>query len=101
MKTEFFSFLREFRGFQKAERGIALMLVLWVLTLLSIMVFEFCYTMRIEATITKNFKEGAKSYYLAQAGINRAIIEIVKTKSAVKKFKGSKKSMVKAEEEDI
>lgn len=101
MKGKFISFLRDLRGLKKAERGIALMLVLWVLILLSIMVFEFCHTMRIEAIITKNFKEGEKSYYLAQAGINRAIIEIVKTKSAVKKFKGSKKSMVKAEEEDI
>jgi hypothetical protein len=35
----------------ETDRGIALMLVLWVLALLSIMVFEFCYTMRIEATI--------------------------------------------------
>jgi len=85
----------------RRERGIALMLVLWVLTLLSIMVFEFCYTMRIEATITKNFKEGERSYYFAQAGINRAIIEIVKAKSAVKKFEGSKKSMVRDEEKDI
>jgi len=94
-----------YRGKQKVnklgmrrERGIALMLVLWVLTLLSIMVFEFSYTMRIEATIAKNFKEGEKSYYLAQAGINRAIIEIVKTKSTVKKSDESKKSMVGDEE---
>ena len=104
MKMTFISFLkllRKLRGFKKAEKGIALMLVLWVLTLLSIMVFEFCYTMRIEATITKNFKEGERSYFFAQAGINRAIIEIVKTKSAVKKFKGSKESMVKDEEKDV
>ena len=82
-----------------AETGIALMIVLWVLTLLSVMVFEFCATMRIEATITGNFKEGANSYYLALAGINRAIIEIVKTKSSVKKFKGSKETMVKGKDE--
>jgi len=88
--------LRDLRGL-RGEKGIALMLVLWILTLLSVMVFEFCYTMRIEATIAKNFKEGARSYYLAQAGFNRAIIEIVRTKSAVKNFKGSKKSMVRDE----
>lgn len=82
-----------------AETGIALMIVLWVLTLLSVMVFEFCATMRIEATITGNFKEGANSYYLALAGINRAIIEIVKTKSSVKKFRGSKETMVKGKDE--
>ena len=84
----------------KANSGIALMLVLWVLALLSIMVFEFCYTMRIEATITKNFKEGEQSYYLAQAGINRALIELIKAQSSVKKFAGSKDTLVKGEEED-
>jgi general secretion pathway protein K len=84
----------------KPNSGIALMLVLWVLALLSIMVFEFCYTMRIEATITKNFKEGERSYYLAQAGINRALIELIKTQSSVKKFKGSKDTLVKDKEED-
>jgi general secretion pathway protein K len=82
------------------EAGIALMIVLWVLTLLSVMVFEFCATMRIEATITGNFKEGANSYYLALAGINRAIIEIVKSESSVKKFKGSEETMVKGNKED-
>lgn len=51
--------------------------------------------MRLEATIAHNFKEGARSHYIAQAGINRAIIELVKAESAVKKFKGSKDSMVK------
>jgi general secretion pathway protein K len=84
----------------KGDSGIALMLVLWVLALLSIMVFEFCYTMRIEATITKNFKEGERSYYLAQAGINRALIELIKTQSSVKKFTGSKDTLVRGEEED-
>ena len=84
----------------ETNSGIALMLVLWVLALLSMMVFEFCYTMRIEATITKNFKDGERSYYLAQAGINRALIELIKTQSSVKKFTGSKDTLVKGEEED-
>ena len=84
----------------ETNSGIALMLVLWVLALLSIMVFEFCYTMRIEATITKNFKDGERSYYLAQAGINRALIELIKAQSSVKKFTGSKDTLVKGEEED-
>ena len=83
-----------------SESGIALMLVLWVLVLLSIIVLEFCSTMRIEATIAKNFKEGERSYYLAQAGINRAFIELIKTQRAIKKFKGAKDSMVDNAEED-
>ncbi len=80
------------------ERGIALVLVLWVLMLLFIIVFEFCSTMRIEATITKNFKEGERSYYFAQAGINRAIIELVKAKSDVKKFERGKETLVDKED---
>jgi general secretion pathway protein K len=85
---------------QRSEGGIALMLVLWVLALLSIIVFEFCYTMRIEATITKNFKDGERSYYLAQAGINRTFIELIKTQRSTKKFKGAKDSLVDDLEED-
>ena len=85
---------------QGSESGIALMLVLWVLALLSMIVFEFCYTMRIEATITKNFKEGERSYYLAQAGINRAFIELIKTNRSTKKFKGAKDTLVDNPEED-
>ena len=80
------------------ERGIALVLVLWVLMLLFIIVFEFCSTMRIEATIARNFKEGERSYYFAEAGINRGIIELVKAKSQVKKFKGSKETLVDKED---
>ncbi len=85
---------------KQSESGIALMLVLWVLALLSMIVFEFCYTMRIEATITKNFKEGERSYYLAQAGINRAFIELIKTNRSTKKFKGAKDTLVDNPEED-
>ena len=85
---------------QGSESGIALMLVLWVLVLLSIIVLEFCSTMRIEATISKNFKEGERSYYLAQAGINRAFIELIKAQRAIKKFKGAKDSMVDDAAED-
>ena len=85
---------------KESESGIALMLVLWVLALLSMIVFEFCYTMRIEATITKNFKEGERSYYLAQAGINRAFIELIKTQRSTKKFKGAKDTLVDDPEDD-
>ena len=89
------------RRTKESESGIALMLVLWVLALLSMIVFEFCFTMRIEATITKNFKEGERSYYLAQAGINRAFIELIKTHRSTKKFKGAKNTLVDDPEEEI
>ena len=60
------------------ESGIALFLVLWVLVLLSVIVGEFCYVMRTEVNITRNFKEATQAYYIATAGLNRAIVELVR-----------------------
>lgn len=60
------------------EHGIALFLVLWVLALLTVIVGEFCYTMRTQMNITRNFKEETQAYYLAVAGANRAIVELIR-----------------------
>jgi general secretion pathway protein K len=62
---------------EKNEKGIALILVLWVLALLSVIVGEFCYAMRTEVDITRNFKAQTEAYYIALAGLNRAIGELV------------------------
>lgn len=59
------------------EKGIALILVLWILTLLTVIVGQFCYTMRTETNITRNFRDDTQGYYLARAGIDRAIREIM------------------------
>ncbi|MBT9438408.1 MAG: hypothetical protein GAS50_04355 [Desulfobacterales bacterium] len=64
----------------KNENGIALFLVLWVLTLLSVIVGEFCHAMRTEVNITRNFKEETQSYYIAMAGVNRSIAELIRNK---------------------
>jgi len=60
------------------NRGIALFLVLWVLALLMVIVGEFCHAMRTEVNITRNFKEQSESYYIALAGINRAVVELLR-----------------------
>lgn len=62
----------------KSENGIVLFLVLWVLMLLSVIAGEFCRTMRTEVNVTRNFKEGTQAYYIAVAGLNRAIAEIIR-----------------------
>ena len=62
----------------KNERGIALFLVLWVLMLLSVIVGEFCYAMRTEVNITRNYKEQTQAYYIALAGLNQAIAGLVR-----------------------
>jgi len=57
--------------------GVALIMVLWVITILCVIVLEFCFAMRTEVHITKNFQEELQLYALAEGGIQRAIAELV------------------------
>ncbi len=61
----------------KSERGIALFLVLWVMALLTVIAGEFCYAIRTEANITRNFKEETQAYYIAVSGLFWAIGKLV------------------------
>jgi general secretion pathway protein K len=59
------------------SRGVALIMVLWVITILSVIVLEFCFSMRTEVNITKNYKEELQSYAMAEGGVQRAIAELI------------------------
>jgi general secretion pathway protein K len=63
----------EFRN----SRGVALVMVLWVITILTVVVLEFSFAMRTEVNITKNFKEELQLYAIAQGGVQRAIAELI------------------------
>ncbi|MDP3297869.1 MAG: type II secretion system protein GspK [Thermodesulfovibrionia bacterium] len=68
----------------KNERGgVALILVLWVMVILTAIVGEFAYSMRTELNITRNFKEEEESYQLALAGIESAKMEILLAKNSL------------------
>lgn len=58
------------------EQGIALLMVLWIMVFLTVIVTEFAYSMRTELSVTRNFKDDVQSYYLARAGIERALAEL-------------------------
>src|SRR3990172_8904427 len=60
------------------ERGVALMMVLWVMVFLTVIVSEFAHSMRVEINITRNFKEEAEALSLSEAGLNLAFAEILK-----------------------
>lgn len=62
---------------KQGEQGVALIMVLWVITILSVIVLEFSYGMRTEVNLTKNFKEEASLYALAEGGLQRAIVELI------------------------
>jgi general secretion pathway protein K len=57
--------------------GVALIMVIWVLAVLSVIVFEFSFAMRTEVSATKNYQEDLQLYALAEGGIQRAIAELV------------------------
>ncbi|WP_428355572.1 general secretion pathway protein GspK [Methyloprofundus sp.] len=60
-----------------ATKGFALIVVLWVVTLLTIMASSFALTIQREATITGGLKEKAQAAALAEAGINFAILMLL------------------------
>jgi general secretion pathway protein K len=59
------------------SRGIALIMVLWIVTILTVVVLEFSFAMRTEVNITKNFKDGLELYAIAQGGVQQAIAELI------------------------
>jgi type II secretory pathway component PulK len=59
------------------ERGVALVLVLWVLVLVTFLAMDFAFSTRLETTIVRNYIEEAKAYYLAQAAFHEALDEIL------------------------
>ncbi len=59
------------------SKGVALIMVLWVIAILSVVVFEFCFAMRTEVHITNNYKEELQCYAMAEGGIERAITELI------------------------
>jgi len=76
--------LREGSGGQAQNRassghakGIALIMVLWVMTILSVVVLEFSFAMRTEVNITQNYREDLQLYAFAQGGIQRAVAELI------------------------
>ncbi len=68
----------EFRMFD--HRGVALLMVLWVLTLLMVLVAEFALSVRTEARTAVFYQEGTQGYYLARAGVFRALLELQRTR---------------------
>jgi general secretion pathway protein K len=62
---------------KSAKNGFALVLVLWVLSLLTIMAGSFALTMRRESTITAGIKDNAAAAAAAEAGIAYAEIMLL------------------------
>jgi general secretion pathway protein K len=59
------------------ERGFALLAVMLVLALLGVVAVEFAFSMRLEASMVRSYKEAVLASHLAEAGVQQAIREIL------------------------
>jgi len=57
-------------GERKSARGIALLIALVTITILSAAVVEYTYSTRVNLHMSVNAKERTKSYFLARSGLN-------------------------------
>lgn len=80
------------RRHRDCQSGIALLIVLWVLVLLSVIAGEFSYTMSNQVRMVSNFKESAQAYYMAVGGVNQTIYHILQTETQRQASPGSDKS---------
>jgi general secretion pathway protein K len=62
----------------RSQTGIALIIVLWILTLLTLIASSFVHAMRTEINIVGNAVTRAKLEAAANAGVQRAILEMAK-----------------------
>jgi len=62
---------------QHDERGFALLVVLLVLALIAVVGAEFSYSMRLEASAVRAYKNGIIGNHLAETALEQAIREIV------------------------
>lgn len=62
----------------KSERGVALVIVLWIVTLLTVIASSFLFAMRTETKIVSNGMARAKAEAAAEAAVHRALFEVYK-----------------------
>ena len=71
------------------QSGIALILVLWIITLLSFIALSFIATMRSEINIVANTMNRARAEAAADAGIQRTLFELSKPPTALARWMAS------------
>ena len=70
--------LAKMTGQPNRETGVALVLVLWVLTLLGIIATSFSKSMRTETELARQLTLSAQARALAEAGIYRGILDLLR-----------------------
>ena len=75
---------RRHRPPRDRQNGIALVVVLWMLTLLTVIAGSLAYSARTTATIARNFGDAAQARRLAEAGFNKALLALTQRDPALR-----------------
>ena len=65
------------------QRGVALIVVLWVFIFLFVVAFDFSTAVREEATAAHRFSEETQGYYLALAGFEKGLYDFLHQQPSV------------------
>jgi len=76
------------------ERGIALILVLWVVALLAVIAGSFVYGARSTALVAGNLVSFAKARALADAGVHRGLYELARPATDAERWKADSRTHV-------
>lgn len=71
------------------QRGIALVLVLWATTLLTVIAASFVFSMRTDTLLAQNLSASARAQATADAGVQRALYELSKPGTDPQRWKGN------------
>ncbi len=62
----------------KSQAGVALVIVLWVVTLLTVIVSSYVHSARVNTQLTGNWVSRSRSQALADAGVHRGVHELLR-----------------------
>ena len=65
------------------QRGVALIIVLWIFIFLFVVAFDFSTSVREEATAAYRFSEETQGYYLALAGFSKGLYDFLNQQPSV------------------
>jgi general secretion pathway protein K len=68
----------ERRARRRRQRGAALLLVVWIFIVLFVVVLDFASSMRDDGLATANLADETQVYFIALAGLNRAIYDVLR-----------------------
>ncbi len=72
---------RPLRSSGRLQRGIALVIVLWVMALLSAMAASYVVSTRTETALARNWLEGARARWAAESGVQVAVYELLRAQT--------------------